>query len=184
MKFESKTVVLKDNRECILAPTTSQYAQEMIDFLKQVSSESEFLLRYPDEVNFTLEFEQQILDRIYEDEHSVMMLAIVDGKAVGNCSINGLGFKRKIRHRCTLAIAIKEEFCGLGIGTHMIEYLIELAKKIGFEIMELEYVDGNNKAKALYTKMGFVETGKRIKSMKYDDGTYKDEILMSKILNE
>lgn len=182
MKFEKKTLTLKDGRQCTLAPTTAEYAQDMIDFLKLTAGETPFLLRYPDEVRYTLEQEEAILTRLYEDERAVMMLAIVDGKVAGNSSINGLGDKRRILHRCGLAIALKKEFWGLGIGTAMINYLSELAKQIGYERMELDFVDGNDKAKALYEKCGFELTGKRIKAMKYDDGTYRDECIMSKEL--
>ena len=182
MKFEHKKVMLKDGRECVLRPTTAEFAQEMIDYLKLTAEESPFLLRNPDEVRYTLEQEEEILNYLYEDERSVMMLALVDGKVAGNCSINGLGGKRRIMHRCGLAIALKKEFWGLGIGSAMIEYLTELAKQIGYEQMELEYVEGNDSARKLYEKCGFVETGKHIRAMKYDDGTYRDEFIMSKLL--
>ncbi len=182
MKFENKTVILKDGRECILKPTTAEYSQEMIDYLKLTATETPFLLRYPDEVTYSLEQEKEILTRLYEDPKSVMMLAVVDGKVAGNSSISGIGFKRRILHRCSLAIALKMEFWGLGIGRAMINYMCDLAKEIGYEQVELEYVEGNEQAKALYEKCGFVETGRRIKAMKYDDGTYRDEFLMSKEL--
>ena len=64
----------------------------------------------------------------------------------------------------------------------MIEYLIELAKQIGFEQMDLEVVEGNDNAKHLYEKCGFVETGKRMRALKDDDGMYRDEIIMYRVL--
>ncbi len=182
MKFESRTITLKDGRECILRPTTAEYAQEMIDYLKLTAEETPYLLRNPDEVRYTLEQEEEILNYLYEEEHSVMMLALVDGKVAGNSSINGLGGKRRILHRCSLAIALKKEFWGLGIGSAMIGYLSELAKQIGYEQMELEYVEGNESARRLYEKCGFTETGRHFRAMKYDDGTYRDEFIMSKLL--
>ena len=182
MRFENRSVKLKDGRECVLRPTTAEYAQEMIDYMKITAAETPFLLRYPDEVTYTPESEKEILTRIYEDEKTVMMLALVDGQVAGNCSISGLGDKRRILHRCSLAIALKKEYWGLGIGTAMIGYLTELAGRIGYEQIELEVVDGNTSAKHLYEKCGFVETGRRVRAMKYDDGTYRDELVMSKIL--
>ena len=182
MKFEHREILLKDGCTCVLCPTYPEYAADMIEYLKITAEETPFVLRYPDEVNYTIEGEREILGRLLEDEGSVMMLALVDGKVAGNASINGLGNKRKILHRCSLAIALKKEFWNLGIGRAMIEYLTELAKKLGYEQIDLEVVDGNVNAKHLYEKCGFVESGKRIRALKYDNGTYRDEIFMSKIL--
>ena len=182
MKFEHREFTLKDGRVCVLCPTYPEYAEEMIEYLRITAAETEFVLRYPDEVNYTLEGEKEILGRLLEDEGSIMMLAIVDGKVAGNASINGLGNKRKIFHRCSLAIALKKEYWNLGIGKAMIEYLTELAKLIGYEQIDLEVVEGNDNAKNLYRKCGFIETGKRARALKFDDGTYHDEIIMSKLL--
>ena len=109
-----------------------------------------------------------------------MMIAIVDGKVAGNASINGLGEKRKISHRCSLAIALYEEYWRLGIGTAMINYLTDLAKEIGYRQVELEVVAENERAQSLYKKCGFVEYGRRPKALLFDDGSYHDEIMMCK----
>lgn len=182
MRFSERTVTLKDGRTCLLCPTYPEYAADMIEYLKVTAEETPFLLRNPDEVNYTLEREREILGNLLENEYSVMMVAVVDGKVAGNCSLNGMGDKRRIQHRSSLAIALKKEFCNLGIGTAMMQYLEELARQIGYEQIELEVVEGNDSAKLLYEKCGFIETGKHVRALKYDDGSYRDEFIMSKIL--
>ena len=65
------------------------------------------------------------------------------------------------------------------------EHLQNAWRKYGednFELTVLEVVDGNGRAKNLYEKVGFVEEGKNIRALKYDDGTYRDEYKMIKIL--
>ena len=126
--------------------------------------------------------EKEILGRLQEDPYAIMMAATVDGKVAGNGSINGIGEKRKIRHRCSLAIALYEEYWGLGIGTAMINYMTELAKEIGWHQVDLEVVAENEQAQALYKKCGFIESGRRHNALLFDDGTYHDEILMYKSL--
>ncbi|MCR5128582.1 MAG: GNAT family N-acetyltransferase, partial [Lachnospiraceae bacterium] len=96
MKFQERKITLKDGRSCILRPTTPEYAEEMIEYMKKTPEESDYLLRYPDEVNFTVESEKEILGRLYEDPYSIMMMPVVDGKVAGNGSISGIGNKRKI----------------------------------------------------------------------------------------
>ena len=182
MRFEEKEIVLKDGRKCILKPNSPEYAADMIDYLKITSNETEFILRYPDEVNFTLEGEKEILGRLLEDPYSIMMIAVIDGKPAGNGSINGIGDKRKITHRCSLAIALYREYWGLGIGTAMIDYMTELARRVGWKQVDLEVVAENEQAISLYRKCGFIESGRRHNALKFDDGTYHDEILMYKEL--
>lgn len=182
MKFEHRTITLKDGRSCILRPTHPDDAAEMIDYMKQTAEETRFVLRTPEEVTFTLEQEREILGNLLEEYGSVMMLAEVDGQVAGNCSISGMGYKSRIRHRCSMAIALKKDYWNLGIGTAMITYLTELAKQIGFEQMELEVVADNTRGRKLYEKCGFAETGKHLRALKYDDGTYADEVIMMKLL--
>lgn len=182
MKFEPRTITLKDGSSCTLRPTHPDDAAEMIDYMKQTAEETRFVLRTPEEVTFTLEQEREILGHLLEDPGSVMMLAEVEGQVAGNCSISGMGYKSRIRHRCSMAIALKKDFWNLGIGYAMITYLTELAKQIGFEQMELEVVADNVRGKKLYEKCGFTETGKHLRALKYDDGTYADEIIMIKLL--
>ena len=182
MKFEEREITLKDGRKCILQPTYPEYATQMIEYLKNTSGETEYLLRYPDEVNFTLESEKEILGRLLEDPYSIMMAPVVDGKVAGNGSINGIGTKRKIRHRCSLAVAIYKEYWGLGIGKALIDYMTELAAQIGWHQVDLEVVAENERAIQLYKKCGFIESGRRHNALLFDDGTYHDEILMYKDL--
>lgn len=182
MKFEERTITLKDGRTCVLKPNSPEYAAEMIEYMTKTAGETEYLLRYPDEVNFTVEKEKEILGNILEDPYHIMMIAVVDGKPAGNGSVSGIGTKRKIQHRCSLAIALYEEFWGLGIGSAMINYLSELAGGIGWKQLDLEVVADNVRAQALYRKCGFVESGRRHNALLFDDGTYHDEILMYKDL--
>lgn len=182
MLFDARSIRLKDGRDCILRPTGPDDAAALIEYLEKTSGETPFLLRYPDEVVYTLEQERTLLERIRNDPRSVMMAAVVEGRIAGNCSISGLGQQRKLRHRCSLAIALYREFWGLGIGSAMIGYLTELARQIGYEQLELEVVAENEAARALYARCGFEVYGRRPRAMRFDDGSLHDEILMMKPL--
>ena len=182
MRFAPKEVVLKDGRKCILQPTGPELAARMIEYMKQTAAETPYLLRYPDEVTYTLESEKEILSTLLVDPGSVMMAAVIDGKVAGNCSVCGIGAKRKIKHRCSMAIALYQAYWNLGLGTAMIDYLTELAKQIGYQQIDLEVVAENAQARALYRKCGFIESGRRHNALRFDDGSTHDEILMYKEL--
>ncbi len=181
MIFDEKEITLSDGRKCTLRSVNISDAAAMIDYLRIVSGETEFLLRNDDEVTYTLEAEEGVLERKRNAPREIMMVAEIDGLIAGNCGIMSKGDLRRVRHRCGFAIALKSQYCDVGLGTAMMEYALSLAKDMGYEQIELEVVDGNMRAKHLYEKMGFVETGRISRSLKYDDGSYRDEICMVKI---
>lgn len=182
MRFPERRVVLKDGRHCLLRPAVPEDAAAMIEYMKLTAGETPFLLRYPDEVRHTPESESELLGRLLDDPLSLLMAGIVDGVIAGSCMLSGRDDKRKFRHRCSLAIALKKDYWHLGIGTVMIGCLTELAQQMGFEQMDLDVVADNTAARGLYAKCGFVESGRRHHSLKFDDGSYHDEILMYKDL--
>ena len=181
MIFEEKTVTLKDGRKCILRPVRREDAADMIEYLRMVSGETIFLLRNADEVTYTIESEENLLENKRNAPREIMMVAEVDGRVAGNCGIVSRGDLRRVRHRCGFAIALKQEYCDAGLGTAMMEYALSLAKDMGYEQVELEVVEGNDRARHVYEKMGFTAIGKVARSLKYDDGSYRDETCMVKI---
>lgn len=182
MVFEEKKIKLKDGRICILRPVETKDAEDMIEYLRMVSSETPFLLRNEDEVTYTIEAEEQLLENKRNHPREIMMVAEVEGSIAGNCGIISHGSLRRVCHRCGFAIALKEAYWNIGIGSAMMEYALYLAKKMEYEQIELEVVDGNHRAKSLYERFGFKETGKNFRALKYDDGSYRDEYQMVKIL--
>ncbi|MCX4307087.1 MAG: GNAT family N-acetyltransferase [Acetatifactor sp.] len=182
MLFEEKKITLKDGRTGTLRSVEVRDAQNMIEYLRIVSSQTPFLLRNEDEVTYTVEAEEQLLENKRNTPREIMMVAEVEGIIAGNCGIVSNGNLRRVFHRCGFAIALKEEYWSMGIGSAMMEYAFYLAKEMKYEQVELEVVDGNNRAKNLYERFGFRETGRNFRALKYDDGSYRDEYKMVKIL--
>lgn len=94
----------------------------------------------------------------------------------------GVGGFRRYHHRCEVAIALYQEYCGAGIGRIMLETVLDVAKSCGYEQAELEVIAGNERAIRLYQKLGFREYGRFPDNMKYADGSYVDSIWMMKKL--
>ena len=64
----------------------------------------------------------------------------------------------------------------------MLETILDVAKKKGYEQAELEVIADNGKALALYEKLGFKKYGTFPDAMKYKDGSYVDAYWMMKKL--
>ena len=104
-----------------------------------------------------------------------------DGEIVGNCEINFHG-SIKTSHRAVVAISIRQKYWGVGIGSAMFSELINEARKRSIEFMELEFVEGNERGKALYEKFGFEVVSVKPRVCKLKDGTYQNLVYMQKYL--
>ena len=111
-----------------------------------------------------------------------MLIATIDGKHIGNCSLMEIAPYRRYSHRCEVAIALYQKYCGCGIGKIMMQTVLDVAKDLGYEQAELEVISDNKTAIALYEKLGFEKYGCFPKNMKYADGTYADADWMMKQL--
>ena len=178
MHLAPETVSLKNGKTAVLRSAEPGDAAAMIDYLKAAAGETPFLLRYPDEVNFTEEGERILLQSRSDDPSVVMLNAWVGGKLAGSCTLTPKGGQRKLRHRAEIAIAVRRSCWGLGLGSALLNRVLTLAKALGYEQLELEVIDGNDRALRLYERLGFVQTDRTPRAFRYDDGSYRDEIQM------
>jgi len=181
MLFEQKTRMMKDGRECVLASPDPKDAKSMLDYLKTCAEETDNILRYPEECDESNEQEETFLRNINESQYNVMIVCKVDGDIAGNCTLT-LNKRLKIKHRASVAIALKRKYWNLGIGTMMFEEMEKIAREKNVLQLELGFVGGNDRARILYEKRGFVKTGKKPDAFYLKDGSFRDEILMIKKL--
>lgn len=179
MRIEQVEFKLKDGRSALLRSPGDEDIQGMLDYLYVSSGETEFILRYPEECEkYTPEGEKELFDRMNVSDNEAMIVCIVDGKVAGNCQIvwkKGM----KTKHRAFVAIALLKEYWNQGIGTRMFEEMIRIAESNHDIIqMELDFVEGNSRARALYEKMGFRITGVKPDAIRLKDGTLLNEYSM------
>ena len=112
MHLAPETVSLKNGKTAVFRAAEPDDAPEMIAFLKDTAGETPFLLRYPDEVNFTEEGERSLLQSRSDDPSVVMLSAWVGGQLHAHAqgrAAEDLSPGRRI-HRPS------ESVLGLGIG--------------------------------------------------------------------
>lgn len=179
MLIEDVWFELKDGRKALLCSPGEEYIEGTLEYLVVSAGETEFILRYPEECSkYTPEGEKNLFERKNASPDEAMILCVVDGKVVGNCEIS-FRTGMKTRHRCSVAIALISEFWNQGIGTRMFQELIRLAEnREGVMQMELEFVEGNDRARHLYEKMGFRITGVRPNGIRLKDGRLLNEYMM------
>lgn len=170
---------LKDGRKALIRSPKEEDVQGTLDYLRISSAETEFIIRYPEECDrYTYENEKRFFDYVNASPNDAMLVCIVDGKVAGNCHIM-FNDKIKTRHRASVAVALLKEYWNQGIGTRFFEEMIRIAQeKGGILQMELEFVEGNSRARHLYEKMGFRITGVHPNAFRLKDGTLLNEYQM------
>ena len=168
---------LNDGNEILIRKATKRDAQEALDYLNVVGGESDNLLFGANEMNFTLEQEEQFIESMNSSMTSVLLVGIVNDKIVCIGSLS-TPFRERISHRGEIAMSVLKEFWGLGIGTHLMNELINFANCSGkLEILHLGVKADNTRAIKLYEKTGFRKTGCVPRFFKINSAYY-DEILM------
>lgn len=185
MYLAPENFTCKDGKKLRIASIGPKYAEEFLDFMRQVSEDTHFMSRYGDEVglaqkDIVAERERQ---KILSDDNRQGMISIFyEDRIIGNIAIHSNGKGRKTAHRCSVGLAVRKEFQGYGLGTLLMNQAIKFAKNVGYEYIELGVFSDNVPAMGLYKKMGFVECGHFPDAFRLDDGKSIDEITMYKKL--
>ncbi|MBQ2709932.1 MAG: GNAT family N-acetyltransferase [Clostridia bacterium] len=181
MTFPEIPFTLKSGASAILRPPRESDAAEMLSVVNATTAETEFIIRYPEECDDSVEKERLWLKNMLDSPLHMCIVAEVDGRIAGNCS---LSFNRRIktRHRATIGIVILREFWNMGIGTAMFRAMEDAARARGITQLELQFIEGNVRGRALYEKMGFRIVSMWPNAVKLRSGELRAEYLMIKEL--
>lgn len=160
----------------VIRKATPDDAEKMLEYLNQVGGESDNLLFGLNEMQISIEQEKSFIETVNNSSKDIMLLGLVDNEIASIASFQGFGRKR-IAHRGEVAISVKKEYWHRGIGTKMMESLIDFAKSAQFSIVELKVKSDNVNAIALYEKLGFERIGTHKKFFKINDRFYDAELM-------
>ncbi|ELC8361398.1 TPA: N-acetyltransferase family protein [Clostridium perfringens] len=102
-----------------------------------------------------------------------------NGKVIGLGILMNHGNLRK-RHVGVITLMVNSDYQNKGIGSLLMDKLINLSESLNIIRLELCVFRDNYKAINLYKKFGFKEEGIKVKSA-LKNGEYIDEIMMARI---
>ena len=181
MEYQNKTITLKDGRTALLRAVCKEDAIPMIAYLKACYEQTPYLMRYPDEFAVTAEQEATYLERQLVSPDVLMLVCEVDGKIAGNSQIVFMS-SLKTRHRAAVMIGLLREYWGLGIGSALFREMEREAREHGTAQLELEMIEGNDRALALYRSAGFETMAEHPDAFRLRDGTSRAAVFMRKVL--
>ena len=126
------------------------------------------------------EEEELIKEKIInKGKNQYWYVAEENGKVIGLGILMNHGNLRK-RHVGVITLMVNSDYQNKGIGSLLMDKLINLSESLNIIRLELCVFRDNYKAINLYKKFGFKEEGIKVKSA-LKNGEYIDEIMMARI---
>jgi RimJ/RimL family protein N-acetyltransferase len=154
-------------------------AAALLALKRSLDLETSFMLLEPDE---RTEDEQDIaadLAAKVAAGNSVVMLAEADGRLIGYAEARGGRFRRRAA-AAHVVIGVLAEASGRGVGSGLLGELDLWAPAHGIHRLELTVMAHNERAAALYRRVGYAVEG-RARECLFVDGRMADELYMAKL---
>lgn len=116
-----------------------------------------------------------------DSPNSTLLVAVDDGRIVGNMGFEG-GTLAEERHAGTFGLSVARGHRGRGVGTALLEALLDWAPTAGITRIQAWTWANNPGALALYERMGFEREGVARKAIIFD-GAPTDAILVARLLD-
>ena len=170
-------IVLKNNLQLILRLAEPEDAEILLTYVNQVAGESENLSFGSGEFTMSVEEERAFLQQMAASPTSLYLLAEIAGEIVGTLSFTP-GKRLRLQHAGEFGMSVARKYWNLGIGGHLLSYLIEWASQTGvIRKINLRVRVDNFPAIHLYQKFGFVYEGRRTREF-YLHGQFIDIYFM------
>ena len=127
---------------------------------------------------------EEFIQHLDANEHQFVAAAAADGveKVIGTAGLR-VSANPRLSHSASIGIMVHRDYQGMGVGTRLMETLLDMADNwLMLVRVELGVYTDNAKAIALYKKMGFEEEGVKRKAA-IRNGRYVDEMIMARIRN-
>lgn len=150
-------------------------AQAIIDCLNQAGGESDNLMFGADGFSHMTE-EQECAYIASMSGKSALLLGFIGNEIAAIASLEGK-YRERAAHRASLTITVRQKYWHRGVGTQMMNKLMEHAREHGISVIETHVRSDNASALALYEKMGFERVGTYRQFFRIDGADYDAEMM-------
>jgi len=171
--MEPRKHELKNGRALLIREAMVEDARAVLDYVEDISGESDFLSFGPGEFEITEAEEKDFLRKCHDLDNQLYIVGLIDDTVVSTL-IFSAGRRPRVRHSGEFSMSVRKQYWGLGIGSLMLGTLIDWAR--GTRIVKkinLRVRTDNQRAIVLYKRKGFVIEG-TIRREAFLDGKYFD----------
>lgn len=159
-------------------------AEVMLQIQRDVLQEEVYFVSSLEEFQQTVEGQREWIQAKQAHPNEVLFVAEDEGRVVGWLVFQTEG-RQKTRHTGKFGVMLTAESRGKGLGKQLVTALLDWAHAHPeIEKISLFTFATNTRAISLYKSLGFVEEGRKLKEYKFSDGSYVDDVIMSRFVNE
>lgn len=177
-----KAIALKNGEKIVIRKAMKSDAQEIINYIQKIAGESNNLTFGVGEFEVTLAQEEEMIEKVSKADNKLFLIVLKDDEIIGNLSFMG-GNRPRTKHMGDLGMTVLKSYWGQGIGSALLEFLIDWSKnnpiirKINLQVK----VDNVNAIK-LYKKFNFKNEG-RIERFFLIDALFYDVYSMGLLID-
>jgi acetyltransferase len=174
-----RAITLGDGTQVILRPLMKDDEQALFTYFQHLPPEDRLCLK--EDVTDPEVIKSWILDLNYDD--ILPIIATDNGRVIGDATLHfsPIGWNR---HEGEIRLTTDPRYRVKGLGTQLIEELIDLGRELGLEQISAEIPPMLDKAFYLFEKVGFREVAVLKGFVRDLKGDESDLVLMIKFLNE
>jgi RimJ/RimL family protein N-acetyltransferase len=173
--------ILKNNTLLNIRAAEEQDALEIVEMFRLMGGESENLTYGYNDYYYNENQERMFIKTLKERNNTLFIVAVIDDKIIGYLSLSAMQ-RGRLSHRGDMGISVLKDYWGQGIGSALIEYLMDWAEKSGIiKKIDLQVRVDNDRAVKLYRRWGFKIEGIISRGMHIDD-KYFDLYYMGKTI--
>ena len=181
-EFSGKKFVSKSGANIFIRSATETDAKLILSLARSVIEEEVYQLTSAAEFKMTIEAEEKWIRSHLENPNHLLLVATFNDEVVGILDFSN-GHRQRIAHTGEFGMSVAKEMRDQGVGSFLLGALFEWAtNNKNIEKINLSVHNNNERAIALYKKMGFEIEGVRKKDLKYKDAQYVDTVIMGKFL--
>ena len=174
-----RSIKLGDGTQVTLRPMMKDDEQALLAYFQNLPPEDRLCLK--EDVTDPKVIKGWIFDLNYD--HILPIVATDNGRIIGDATLHfsPIGWNR---HEGEIRLTTDPQYRVKGLGTQLIQELIDLAGELGLEQISAEIPPMLDKAFYLFEKLGFKEMAVLKGFVRDMEGTESDLVLMIKFLNE
>ena len=169
--------------ELLIREAEVEDAAALVSFLNRVSVETDFTSLDGDGILLTSEEMAIFLNKQASWDNQITLLAFLNGKIAGIVNITA-DQRKRVRHIGDLFIVIGKKYWNNGLGSLLLEEVVEWAQASGIlRRLQLTVQTRNLAAVHLYQKHGFVIEGRQERGAYIEEGDFIDVYLMGRLID-